>query len=480
MIFVSPLYPPRHQGGAETYVHSIAQALRFLGHEVSVLTVEEYDGQPHLSATGVESRDDKYDGLTIRRLFYNRRRTGQRAPLYDTLNPAVEQAARHYMTACQPDIVHATCGMHFSASPVIAALGLQLPVVLTLVTYWYVCPISSLLRPDGSLCTGRKSGLECLGCIGGKSRTYRLLTKLPPVVRRSVLALNQTTPFLSQLNWGLAMVRAVDHHNEVLARVLSTVDLLLAPSQFLRQLFIDAGVVKYDRIRYWPHGVNAEQAKAGCEKTPCDHLRFGYTGHMYPFKGVDVLVRAFRQIPLSVPASLELHGDVDQMPEFGAKLRALAAGDPRIRFHGRFENRSIGQVLANIDVLVVPSVWYENSPIVIHEAHAAQTPVVATNLGGMADWVRHEVNGLLFERGDAADLVRQMQRFIAEPELLPRLKAGIRPPLTVKQEAVGLVQLYASISARRRLDTKQNSCRQTQADINIADGNDKHYRDNLA
>lgn len=130
------------------------------------------------------------------------------------------------------------------------------------------------------------------------------------------------------------------------------------------------------------------------------------------------------------------------------QLRRLAHGEPRIEFAGVRSPREMTQVWREIDVLVVPSVWYENSPNVILEAFAHCPPVIASNLGGMAELVKHEKNGLLFTPGNAADLARQLSRVIAHPNLLNRLRAGIEPIKSVKEEMDELEAIYGGCSMR--------------------------------
>jgi glycosyltransferase involved in cell wall biosynthesis len=108
----------------------------------------------------------------------------------------------------------------------------------------------------------------------------------------------------------------------------------------------------------------------------------------------------------------------------------------------------VGNVLSGMDVLVVPSRWYENGPGVIFEAFAAGIPVVATNLGGMSEFVRHERDGLLFGMEDPGDLARQLRRLVEEPGLLERLRAGIEPVKTVQENVDELEALYGGLLAR--------------------------------
>ena len=108
-------------------------------------------------------------------------------------------------------------------------------------------------------------------------------------------------------------------------------------------------------------------------------------------------------------------------------------------------DKDAGRVLAGIDVIVVPSRWYENAPGVIFESFAAKAPVVAANLGGMSEFVWHEENGLLFEPEDAEDLGRGLRRLAGEPGLLERLRSGIGPVKTIGEYTDELVELYASL-----------------------------------
>jgi glycosyltransferase involved in cell wall biosynthesis len=100
--------------------------------------------------------------------------------------------------------------------------------------------------------------------------------------------------------------------------------------------------------------------------------------------------------------------------------------------------------------LVVPSLWYENSPNVILEAFAHGTPVIASNHGGLSELVQDGRNGLLFPPGDAASLGRQLQQLLDEPDLLPRLRLGIPPVRSMAEELDALEELYRSVLSRRQ------------------------------
>jgi glycosyltransferase involved in cell wall biosynthesis len=130
-------------------------------------------------------------------------------------------------------------------------------------------------------------------------------------------------------------------------------------------------------------------------------------------------------------------------------LRKLAEGDPDIALADRYEHNQLAQILRDLDIVVVPSIWYENAPHVISEAFAAKRPVVATDLGGMSEIVANQVNGLLFARGDASDLARQLQRVLDEPGLIPQLQQGIPPIRSLEEEMTELMRVYERVLAKR-------------------------------
>ena len=167
----------------------------------------------------------------------------------------------------------------------------------------------------------------------------------------------------------------------------------------------------------------------------------GYVGGVYTSKGVHVLVEAFRHLE-GVPAELAVWGALDWFPDYVAHLRELAEGRP-VSFRGRYDPARVDEVMAGFDVLVVPSLWYENLPLTIQEAFRNGLPVVTTDLGGMAESVEHGVSGMRFPRGDAEALAACLRELAQDRELLHRLASG-RPEVPELGPVVDrLEELYA-------------------------------------
>jgi glycosyltransferase involved in cell wall biosynthesis len=102
-------------------------------------------------------------------------------------------------------------------------------------------------------------------------------------------------------------------------------------------------------------------------------------------------------------------------------------------------------LIAGADWVVMPSVWWENAPLVIQEAFLHRRPVIASAIGGMAEMVKDGVNGLLVPPDDPIALAAAMRRAATEPGLWRRLKAGIATPITVAQAARAHLALYRKL-----------------------------------
>ncbi len=181
-------------------------------------------------------------------------------------------------------------------------------------------------------------------------------------------------------------------------------------------------------------------------KLRSEEIRIGFIGQISESKGVHLLLEAARLLVEKANRKFRLYiyGNLKHDPGYSATLRDLVRGLENVEFCGTYLHAQSAGVFAGIDVLVVPSIWYD-FPLVIYEAFATQTPVIATNLGGMAEAVEDEVNGLLFERNDANDLARQLRRIIDEPGLLERLRSGIPEVKRIEQEVEELEQIYTEL-----------------------------------
>jgi glycosyltransferase involved in cell wall biosynthesis len=196
----------------------------------------------------------------------------------------------------------------------------------------------------------------------------------------------------------------------------------------------------HPRFLYSDYGIPVAALRR--PRPPAPGVRFGYFSAVIPHKGIELLIRSFRQIS-GEDKHLLVQGQGNE--RYLSQVKALAGEDPRITFLPPYRETEVAEAFSRIDVLVVPSLWYENSPIVIHEAAAARVPVVASDIGGMAEYVRPGRNGLLFRFGDSQDLRRQMEMFLRDRGLSSRLTDIPFPIKTVEENVAELRGHYGRL-----------------------------------
>lgn len=222
---------------------------------------------------------------------------------------------------------------------------------------------------------------------------------------------------------------------------LEKVDQIVCRSSFLSKVFLNKGYF-HNGFTIVSLGTNIPP-KLPSEKSQNSNIAFGYFGGGREHKGAHVLLEAFRQIR-STNVNLKLYGyfpDTDYVKE----LRREAKADERIDFMGNYERTELTKVLAGIDILVIPSIWYEAYGLSILEAFANKVPVIATDIGGIPEIVHDGHNGLLFKRGDVLGLKHKMESVINEPGLIQKFRENILRVKSVNEERDELLNIYEKL-----------------------------------
>ncbi len=426
-------FPPRYTGGAEWQAFRTAQALQVRGHTVRVVCVEHVDRGP---ASGVDWEDDVYEGVPVRRLSFDWRAAP--APrVFEYRNPWIGDHLRAWFADERPDLFHLVSGYLLSGTALHAAHDLAIPTVVTLTDFWFLCPRISMLQSNGQVSRLPIDPARCARCLGEEGRPYRLLGRLLPGPMAAYWRLRRDA------------VQHLEARSAYLRGALGLAARIISVSQFVRRFHIEAGVAT-ERIVFLRQGLDLSHlTPEALIKTPSDQLRVGYIGQIAELKGVHVLAEAARQIA-DPRLAVRIYGNASRFPQYVDRLHEIIGADPRIQFVGEYHGvQQLTQVLRNLDVIVVPSLWYENSPTVILEGFAHHTPAIVSDLGGMAELVQHEHNGLRFVLGDARSLAEQLSRLLNEPDLLPRLRAGIGPVKTVAKETDAIEAIYRDVLTRQ-------------------------------
>jgi glycosyltransferase involved in cell wall biosynthesis len=232
------------------------------------------------------------------------------------------------------------------------------------------------------------------------------------------------------------------------------VDQFLAPSRFLLERYVDWGIPR-ERIAFEDYGRTRRPPlpEPSPQRSPS---RIGFFGQISHFKGVNVLLRAMRILAEEgVEAHCWLHGaNLDLQPEpFKEEFAGLLdATEGNVTFAGRYEHDDLPSLMADLDWVVVPSIWWENSPLVIQEAFLHGRPVICSDIGGMAEKVRDGLDGLHFRAGDPRSLAAVLRAAVTDARLARRLRAGVPPIFDMEEHAANMTALYRRLIVRRAVE----------------------------
>jgi len=436
-------FPPNYSAGAEVYTFRLASWLVRHGYEVEVVCVESIT---HEGDSELEYERESYEDIPVWRLYFNLARASD--PFRQSFdNPAIGKWFAGFLQRVCPDIVHINSCYLLSVSTIAATKQQSLPLIVTLHDFWFVCPRITLLKPTGALCTVPENVAECAWCLATGKRRFRWLEIVSRGVAGAVAQRLLVSPPVARLLGIQPDASEIADRRELLLNALKQADIILSPSEFLRDIFIRQGIDPA-KILYSRLGLDTSHwiIPSGSAPEVSEDLRIIYIGQLAPHKGVHLLIEAFNRLAFSSRrAQLKIYGDLNVFSDYARSLRKTADGNSAVQFAGRFDNRRVAEILNKADVLVAPSIWYENSPIAIMEALTTGTPVVTANLGGMPELVQHNVNGLLFEAGNTNDLANQLQRLLDEPGLVAALASNAHAVRMIDDEMAQIVSLYESV-----------------------------------
>lgn len=413
-------YPERYNAGSEVYTRHLAHGLARRGCSVSVFAREEDPFSPDFAL-----REESDGALPVH--LVNMPRSHSRWQ-----HAEVDEAFARILSRTRPHFVHFHHLNHLSVGLPSVAARTGAVVVFTVHDFWLACPRGQLVqwRLGGDpwpLCSGQHDATCAEACFGrfhaGDADARR-------------------TDLAYWTDWVAARMRSVE-------QAMASVDRFLCPSETVASALAHRFPEVERRIVRVDYGFPDLRV---VPKPPGGPLILGYLGTHVPTKGIDLLIRAFRR--LDGDARLLIWGR--PRGQETEALRRLASGDFRISWEGEYSNSELSHVLGGVDAIVVPSIWLENSPLVIHEAQQARVCVVTANVGGMAEYVGNEVNGLLFEHRNEASLAAALQRLVNSPGLAQRLGARgyLHDPsgdvVSMSDHVSWMIDLYARLLAEAR------------------------------
>lgn len=411
VLFLCHAHPELQAGGTEIFAHALFRGLRSRGVE-GLFVAGTYAAQrPPSPGAAFQAVGSQADEMLLWTASFDPFFQSQ-IDLYGT---APELAA--LLRDLRPDVVH----IHHLLTLGVELVGLirrvvpDARIVMTLHDYYALCARDGqMVTSDGRLCH-LPSQDACRKCFPERGLTDFRLRKLH------------------------------------LDGAFRQIDRFIAPSQFLRARFVAAGH-NPDRIVVVPNGIVPQEAVPARLSDTGRRDRFGFFGHINPFKGAIVALAASSRLSgTGVAHALTLHGgNAHQTPAFLTTFSAACEAAPDARYGGAYAHADLARLMAHIDWVVVPSVWWENAPLVIQEAFLHRRPVICADIGGMAEMVRDGIDGLHAAAGDPASFARVLERAATSAELWSTLAGNIVAPVTIQASVSSHLALYAELTNQVR------------------------------
>jgi glycosyltransferase involved in cell wall biosynthesis len=411
-------------GGSEYYAYYLCKELS-KNHDVIIFFTTSEDGNKGSVLKG------DYDGIAYWAL--KKDRMSYSHPFHDR-NRWVEEEFTKVVEQFKPDIIHFQHLINLSFKLPSLAKQRGIPSCMTLHDFWFLCPRTIFLTAELKLCTNH-SPRNCLDCLEGdieyypeRSKVNGLWRTVKEEIKKVLNCAKKTTVLFSLALWRPYWIK----------KVFKDVDLFIAPSQFLLEKYVHNGIDR-EKIALLRHGFNKDDF-SGVRAACSPKMRFGFVGTIRAHKGIYLLIDAFNKITGN--AELKIYGRVTSALLEDLKKRIV---NPNIHIMGELHKEDKRKAFSEIDVLIVPSICYENSPLTISEAFLSKIPVITSNIGGMAELVKDGEYGFTFPVGNAEQLQEKIQLFINDPELRDNLAANLPEVNDIKTHAKELVNMYHDV-----------------------------------
>jgi glycosyltransferase involved in cell wall biosynthesis len=399
----------RDSGGGTIVPRNVAHELARRGWDVTVFYAgvgRAGSGRPYEI---VESVDE---GVRLVGVF-NRRHglLDLGHPHREIDDPPITAAFGALLDRVRPDVVHFHNLHNLGAALIDEAASRGLPSYFTTHNYWLICPRNYLFTADLELCAGPGNrGADCAACVGSSDRHgYELRL------------------------------------SEIRSRFSRGMTACLAVSDAVKRTLVSAGYPEdmIDVVRQAMPAAEAVWERLGRDRVsgrvvPGGPLTVGFFGSAYPHKGPQLLVEAAQRTEADV--KVIIFGEVPD--RFAERLRRMD-GRGVVEVRGSFGPDDLPELLAEVDVAVMPSMWWDCAPLMAAECLAGRVPLLAPRLGGIPEWVRHEREGLLFDGRSAEGLTAAIDRLASEAGLLERIQESIEAPASFAAHVDELEAYYA-------------------------------------
>lgn len=431
-------YFPDSVGGTEIYVAELCRRLRRAGHQPVVAA-------PTIDANAPTSYC--HDGTQVFRYGIPRGATRDEACNRVAVRGA--EVFNRWLEEQQPDVLHVhsfTTGVGIHEIRQARRLGVRVIATCHLPGFGYMCRAGELMRWGTEPCDGIVIVSKCAACNLSRVGVPRAIGRVVGSIPSSISAQLGRVP--GPAGTALGMAGSVGQYQTLQRELFDLVDSFVVLNETARRMLLangsDSSKIAVNRL-----GVACEMVRPkptpGVRPTGSP-VRFGFIGRLHPTKGLVPLLQAVRSLPSSVPFVVDIRGPVLDAAtrDFVDHLRSIAAGDRRVVFNAAVSRADLPRVLADLDVLLCPSTWYENGPTIALEAQAVGTPVIGSAAGNLAEIIADRVNGRLVPPHDVSAWAQTLEETARDPEAIDRWRDRLPPVRTMDDVFADYLSAYGA------------------------------------
>ncbi len=409
ILYVVHQFFPKWYTGTERFVIDLAKQMQRMGHQVEVLTYGLNDDTGFSNHNGMMCKRYRFQGILTTSVRHLNVLTDLNFNIFDD---SMEATLKKIVTEKKFEIVHVAHPMRLGYA-IKAAHSIDLPVVLTLTDFWLMCPKTILVTDKGRLCKGSENYIKCIDDCYGNFLKNKLQNRFKEV-----------------------------------QDILKTADCVVSGTNFLIKMFeINNFSSNIKLIRF---GTDYNNVRSNLKKySENSEISIGFLSTLIPHKGAAILIEAFNKANLK-NIRLKIYGHYFDEKEYYENLKKIVKNNKKVEFYGEYKYEELPDIFNEIDIVVVPSIWWENSPLILLGALAHNVPVIVSNLDGMTEIIKDGENGFSFEVGNVKSLANVLRKISENPTILNKLKTKIRHPPRIEEEAFEYEKIYSSLIGKNR------------------------------
>jgi glycosyltransferase involved in cell wall biosynthesis len=432
-------YFPDSIGGTEVYVEGLCRRLRSSGHDVLIAAPDSRQVVPERYL---------HDDVPVFR--YAISNTPTRDEAYHRVPVRGADRLYRWLAEEQPDVLHVhsiTTGVGLPEIREAHRLGIRIVLTCHLPGFGYMCRTGELMQWGRVPCDGVVIPSKCASCnltrLGMAQPVARVAGAVPVPLSSALRHLP------GRMGTTLGMSASVREYEEMERELFDLVDWFVVLNDTARKMLVANGspAAKLVLNRLGLSHIEVARKSAPAARPTKRPVRFGYVGRLHPSKGLAELAQAVSAIPSGIDFRLDIRGPMidEDSRAFAARLQTLLADDARVTIGPGIQGPDVPAALAALDLLLCPSMWFENGPTIALEAIAVGTPIMASRVGNLAEIIEDGVSGRLVTPGNVDEWSAALTHVATEPALtIDRWRAALPQPRTMDEIATDYLSLYAA------------------------------------